>query len=223
MNHKKYKTKTSMVYSNLRDDIMHRLFRPGQKLLISRIAEEYGTSEIPVREALQTLAQEGLLTLKPNAGFFVSKISLKDVRNIFSVRIKLEDMAVFEATNKITDEKIAELEKMIDESEQYVGKMEFPEYWKFNRTWHFALYEQSDNEVLTRMLSGLFDYSSRYPGYYTKANEIKSSIKNHRAILDAVKQRNADYAKALIHVHTIESALHYETRLKDELGSDLGE
>lgn len=216
-----YQTKSEMVYDGIRKDILNGIILPGDRLLISAVAKRYGISEIPVREAFQILTQEGFLNSKPNSGFVVSQISKKDVNNIFHVRVELESLAVREAVRYITDEDIDKLEKMIDASEKYIETCDYGAYWLSNREWHFAVYSYSKNDVLIRLLTEMYNYSCRYPAYYTHPQELCDSVASHRGILDAMRCRDAEMADALIRSHTIKTRYHYINRLQEALGDDL--
>ena len=216
-----YSTKSERVYFGVRDGIVSGKIMPGERLLISAVAKEYGISEIPVREAFRTLTQEGFLNSKPNAGFVVSQISRKEVNDIFRVRVELESLAVREAIRNITEEGVNELFRMVDDSEKFIPVSDFGAYWLANREWHFALYRHSNNDVLMRMLTELFDYSCRYPAYYTRREELSESVESHRQILEAVLRKDAGLADALIRSHTIKTGYHYIARLEETLGDKL--
>lgn len=214
-------TKKSMIYHGIRDEIKHGIYKSEERILISDVAEKYGVSIIPVREAFQTLAQEGLLVSRPNIGYFVSKISQKDVEDIFDVRLSLETLAARLAIAQINSEGIELLADMIEDSRSFLEKEEYKEYWNLNRKWHFAFYEFSNNSQLLRILSELYDCSSRYPDYYQSKSEIETSIEDHIQILNAIKEKDVDFLEALIRVHTIESKKHYLERLHTVLGDNL--
>lgn len=216
-----YKTKSGMVYNKMREDILSGKIVPGDRLLVSSIAKNYRISEIPVREAFQRLSQEGLLTTRPHTGFIVSSVSEKDIENIFSVRVELESLATKQAAMKINSEEIEKLDKMIDEVERNFVEDDYIGYWKSNRVWHFTLYGFSGNDVVVRILNQLFDYSSRYPTYYTKQSEVEHSLSFHREIITALKNHDAEMAESLIKIHTIESKYHYIDRLKEVIDEKL--
>ena len=119
MNNKEYKTKSDMIYHKVRDSIFKGEYSPGERLLIASVAEQYGISEIPVREAFRTLTQEGVLTSKPNNGFYISQISLKEVMDIFAVRINLEGKAIRDAVMHFSPDDLIAIEDLWKESKLY--------------------------------------------------------------------------------------------------------
>src|SRR4051794_30353862 len=86
-------TKAEMVYMQLHEKIIKGVIPPGSRLVISQIAKEFKVSEIPVREVIQRLAQEGYITLHPHVGPTVNSLSEEEVREIFEIRSNLESLA----------------------------------------------------------------------------------------------------------------------------------
>lgn len=210
-----FQTKSDMVYHRVREDIVSGVFAPGERLLISAVAKQYGVSEIPVREAFQVLTQEGFLKTRPNSGFVVSQVSRQDVENIFQVRLELEALATRQAVRRMTDADVDVLENLVVRMEQYIESQDYHAYWLDNRVWHFELYKHCGNDVLIRLLTEMFDYSRRYPAYYTRQEELRNSVDEHYQIVDALRKRNAELAEAYIRSHTIETKYHYIRRVEE--------
>ena len=215
-----FQTKSDMVYHRVREDIVSGVFAPGERLLISAVAKQYGVSEIPVREAFRVLSQEGFLKTRPNSGFVVSQVSRQDVENIFQVRLELEALATRQAVRRMTDADIDVLENMVAQMEQHIETQNYNAYWLDNRQWHFALYRHCGNDVLIRLLTELFDYSRRYPAYYTQLEELRNSISEHYQIVDALRKRNSELAEAYIRSHTIETTYHYIRRVEEMIAQN---
>ena len=85
------KRATDEVYDTLREAILNRMFKPGERLQVDEIAERLGVSLTPVRHAIQQLATEGLIEIKPRSGTFVATLSLEEIEATFDVRIDLKD------------------------------------------------------------------------------------------------------------------------------------
>src|SRR3954447_392887 len=96
-------TKTEKVYIQLHEKIIKGLIRPGSRVVISQIAKEFKVSEIPVREVIQRLAQEGYITLHPHAGPTVNSLSEDEVRQIFEIRSGVESLAAKLAVDHISN------------------------------------------------------------------------------------------------------------------------
>ncbi|RLA82489.1 MAG: GntR family transcriptional regulator, partial [Deltaproteobacteria bacterium] len=86
-------TKSAAIYRFLKQDILNGRLRPGEKLVASKVAEAYGVSIIPVREALNRLRAEGLVTIIPHTGAYVTEIDLEDLKDLYPIRGVLEGFA----------------------------------------------------------------------------------------------------------------------------------
>lgn len=217
---KKYKTKSDMVCCLVREDIIKGALRPGTRLIISNVAKQYDVSEIPVREAFQILAQDGFINTAPNAGFVVSALSKEDVREIFEIRVSLEGLAGRQAVKYISNSDIERLTEMVEQSKRLIADREFDLYWKFNRRFHHAIYELCGNKRLYGTIRDLYDYSNRYPSYYTRLEELETSVKEHYIMLDVYRRRDEDEAERLTKIHTLDSYNHVLKRLDEEAKKD---
>ncbi|MBN1658467.1 MAG: GntR family transcriptional regulator, partial [Anaerolineae bacterium] len=97
------------IYARLRQAIIMGHLQPGAKIDVREIAEQHGISVTPIREALQMLHQEGLVTIKPHSGYLVTRLTLKQLRDLFDLREILELAAVERAAPHISDEQIEAL------------------------------------------------------------------------------------------------------------------
>jgi len=99
-----------MIYKELRRSIIVGHRKPGERLELDVLAKGYGTSVTPVRDALQMISQEGLVTIKPRSGYFVTRVTLKQLDDMLKLREILELASVELAAEKITDEQLEQLE-----------------------------------------------------------------------------------------------------------------
>ena len=102
------------VFQHLREDILNGVYKDHEELREVTIGEELGVSRTPVREALRQLELEGLVTIIPNKGAYVTAITRKDVKDIYKIRSQLEGLCANWATKYITDAQIEELEEELD-------------------------------------------------------------------------------------------------------------
>ena len=109
----KFKTKSKIVYQALKADIIGGKYRPQQRIIASRLAREFGFSEIPVREALKQLESEGIIQNKPHAGAVVTSIELEDYEKLLQVRGVLEGLATRLAAEFIAEKDLKTLDKII--------------------------------------------------------------------------------------------------------------
>jgi DNA-binding GntR family transcriptional regulator len=149
------------VYAELRRSIImgHRL--PGEKIDIRQIAQQYGTSITPIREALQMLDQEDLVTIKPHSGYLVTRLNLRQLRDLMELREILELAAVERAAGQITDGQLRELEQV---HSGYTGNDDesYTRYTAENRRFHVLIALAAGNQELAEMLGHLHDRLARF-------------------------------------------------------------
>jgi DNA-binding GntR family transcriptional regulator len=216
-------TKKERIYLLLRDAIVNEKLKPGERLIISRIAKEYEISESPVREALQALVQDGYVTATPFAGFEVMNISLDDVRQIFEIRIQLEPFAAKQAVRYMTNVDIASLEEIINKSKKLAENNDLLGYWKLNREFHLTHYKFCNNQRLYQMIVELYSFSNRNPSYYTDVSQVWDSIKLHETLLLAISERSEAIVEKIVRDHTIESYEHLVKRFEETKSSYIKE
>ncbi|MEA2007947.1 MAG: GntR family transcriptional regulator, partial [Chloroflexota bacterium] len=105
-------TAKNKIYKEIRRSIVLGKFAPGEWLRLDNLAKTYNTSVTPVREALQMLAQEELVTAKPHAGFFITQVTLKELHDLLGLRKILEVAAIEKAAKRITEEQLSQLENV---------------------------------------------------------------------------------------------------------------
>jgi DNA-binding GntR family transcriptional regulator len=149
-------TTSERIYQDLRQSIILGQYRPGERLNADALAEHYGVSNTPVREALQMLRQEELVSIKPHSGYFVTQITLRQLRDLLELREILEVAAVERAAAHITDEELQELDHVhssyVDgDKESHVRNI------MNNRRFHFLVAQASGNRELAEALGHLHD------------------------------------------------------------------
>ena len=150
------KRATDEVYENLRDAILNRLFKPGERLQVDEIAERLGVSLTPVRHAVQQLATEGLIEIKPRSGTFVATLSLEEIEATFDVRIALECLAAEKVIERVRPADLQKLEDLLEVLRRPVGNEEaLRKHEKANSELHQLLIEAAGNRRLTEIYKGL--------------------------------------------------------------------
>ena len=194
---RRYRTTQEMVADGLRQGILSGALRSGQPLKQEQIAEYFGVSKIPVREALRQLAGEGLVTFSPHRGAVVSKISYEEAREITEIRVSLESLALRLAVPNITDEDLGQVEEVfrLADSEENISRYANL-CWKF----HEILCSFAGRPRLQNMIEALhatYDLYVRVTSREVMSNKARSQ-RQYREILDACRSKDADAAvKAL--------------------------
>lgn len=203
------------VFRKLREDILSGVYEDQEELREITIGEEMGVSRTPVREALRQLELEGLVTIIPNKGAYVTSIKAKDVADIYHVRSMLEGLCARWATEHITDEQIGRLEEILVLSEFHVqrGNGDTAQVSELDGKFHHVLYEASDSRILEHVLSDFHKYVQMARRLSVKKKErAEKSIAEHRDILEAIRNKDADLAEKLAnqHIMNVMENLHME-------------
>ncbi|MBP8974379.1 MAG: GntR family transcriptional regulator [Anaerolineae bacterium] len=185
------KTSRNRIYTELRRSIImgHRL--PGERLDVEKLAENYGTSVTPIRDALQMLSEAGLVTIRPRSGYFVTRITLKQLRDLLELREIIELASVERAAVKITDGQLAALEHV---HRGYTGDDDesYDRYTEENRRFHCLIAEASGNMELAETLGRLHDRLARL---MVICRAGKSMEITHARIVEALRAHDVEAAR----------------------------
>ena len=201
------------VFQSIREDILSGRYEQNTELKEAAIGAELGVSRTPVREALRQLELEGLVTIIHNRGAYVNMITAKDVQDIYVIRSMLEGLCARWATQSITAEQLDSMEETLCLSEYHTSKKNYEKLYELDSLFHEQLYEAGGSRILNHILSDFHDYVKmvRKATISTSSRSV-TSTEEHRAIFEAIKEKDPDKAEALAkeHVkHTIESIQAY--------------
>ncbi|MGM0378780.1 MAG: GntR family transcriptional regulator [Bacillota bacterium] len=200
------KSLTTLIFDRVRDEIINGDYNPGDKLIENRLAKELGVSRTPVREALKQLELDGLVESIPNRGVIVKGISDQDIYDIYTVRISIETIAARWAVERMTEKDLEELEEIYDLMEFFTSKGNAKRIFELNTEFHEKIYSSTKSRFLENILRDfqLFIKSTRLESLKTEGR-LDKALKEHKEILNALKDRDADRACKYIRQH-IETA-----------------
>lgn len=182
------------IYMELRRSIIKGYLKPGERLDIVKLAKHYETSITPLRDALNLLSQEGLVTIKPRRGYYVCQITVRQLIDLFDVREILETAAVQRAVSRISDEQIDEL---IHDYSAYDDES-YDRYIDENRRFHCLIAKATGNDELVQMMGRVHDMLARFMFLAFRQN-VKTQDKTHADIIAALRARDHDTVmKAMI-------------------------
>jgi DNA-binding GntR family transcriptional regulator len=184
----------------LRQRIFKRELEPGSWIDELKIAEEFGISRTPLREALKVLAAEGLITMKVRRGAYVTEVSETDLTDVYHLLSLLESDAAGVVAQKATDEQLKELQQLHKELEAAQGNRD--KFFALNERFHMRLLEVAGNRWRDQMVADLRKVMklNRHSSLF-KAGRIKESMLEHRAIMEAIAQRDARAAAKRMQEH----------------------
>lgn len=187
-------TAKTRIYAELRGSVIRGRFKPGEKLNIKELAKQYGTSIAPVRDALQMLSQDGLITIKNRSGYFVGQNTVQELRELFDLREILEVAAIQRAATRISEEQIKQL---VHDYSAYEDES-YERYIDENRRFHCLIAEASGNQELTRMLAHVHDRLARFM-YLVFRHSDRTQEQTHARIIAALRAHDAESAlKAML-------------------------
>jgi DNA-binding GntR family transcriptional regulator len=178
-------TATSRIHTELRRSITRGYLKQGERLDIDKLAKHYETSITPIRDALSMLSQEGLITIKPRSGYFVSQITVRQLRDLFEVREILETAAIQRAAKRITSEQI---EQLTYDYSSYDDES-YDRYIDENRRFHCLIAKASGNEELVQMLGRVHDQLARFI-FVAFLHTNKTQEQTHACIIEAFRAKD---------------------------------
>lgn len=215
-----YKPLRELVFDALREAIIGGVLRPGERLMECQLAEELGVSRTPVREAIRKLELEGFVVMIPRKGAYVAGISLKDIADVFEVRAALEALATALAAERITEEELEELERILVRKAEMIEQQEIELFIASDKKFHDILYQASRNQRLIQILTNLQDEVHRFRSVSLACpGRMRVALDEHRKVVEALADRDVARAEALAweHIENAENSLMEAVRKKGDL------
>jgi len=186
-----YKTLNDRAYDSIKASLINSEFIPKQVLVIRTLAESYGISATPVREALQRLVGEGQLLMLSNRSIAVPDWDAEKFLELFKIRCELEGLASEMATPLLSKATISKLEKLALQIGKATDARDYKGYVSLNQKFHFTIYESANSPRLLRIIENLWGEVGVYmnelfsdQGYADVANN------EHLLIIEEIRNRN---------------------------------
>ncbi len=213
---------TQRIVDAITTAIVERRLMPGTKLAEQQIADLFKVSRTLVRQALNQLSRDHLITLEPARGAFVAQPSVEEARQVFEVRRMVEAQMVRQLCAAVTDEQVAQLREHLRTEGAAVARLDVAGRTRLLADFHVVLARQLGNEVLAQLLADLLARCSLIALMYQSAHSAEHSADEHVAIVDAIERRDARAAARLMEAHLghVERNLQLHPRVND-LGAAL--
>jgi DNA-binding GntR family transcriptional regulator len=208
---------TQRIVDAITDAIVERRLMPGTKLAEQQIADIFKVSRTLVRQALNQLSRDHLVTLEPARGAFVAQPSVKEARQVFEVRTLIESAMVKQLCAHITAAQVAELREHLRHEADAVARTDVTGRTRLLADFHVVLARMFGNEVLAQLLADLLSRCSLIALMYQSSHSAEHSQEEHVAIVDALERRDVRATVRLLasHLGNVERNLHLHPRVGD--------
>jgi DNA-binding GntR family transcriptional regulator len=191
----------SRVAATLREEILNGTLAPGERIVQEDLALRFGASRQPVRDALRLLEGDGLVTLKPNAGAWVSKLSERECDEAYLVRERLEPLLLSQSIPNLTDAQLARLKTLVTEIEKTT---DIESFLRLDREFHLLSYAGAQDGMLSEFVERIWNTTQHYRRAFAKLNDFANSEvthMEHKLILDGILRKDSQQAESALEGH----------------------
>lgn len=208
---------TRRIVESITEAIVERRLMPGTKLAEQKIADIFKVSRTLVRQALNQLSRDRLVTLEPARGAHVAEPSVEEARQVFEVRNMLESAMIRRLCGRITAPQLAELRAHLKDEQSTLVRTDVTGRTRLLADFHVVLARMLGNDALAQMLGELLSRCSLIALMYQSAHSAQHSYEEHVAIVDALERGDARGAVKLMeeHLHNVERNLRLDPRAPD--------
>jgi DNA-binding GntR family transcriptional regulator len=213
----RFRTKQEFVYNTLRDAIMRCELVPQQRLVIEDLARELQVSASPVREALQLLQSEGLVTNVPHAGATVSPIARESITEVFELMEGLEIVATRTTAQRMTAKDAGGFDEIVTAMDEALRAGRYEEWADLNSRFHLTISRLSAMPMLHEMTERVFAHWDRLRRYYFDGvliHRVEQAQDEHRGLLAAMRARDLPALEQIVKQHNRGALLAYAEYLK---------
>ena len=202
-----YRSVQDIVFNMVKDEILSGIYPPGAQLNTMKLAERFGVSRTPVREALNRLAEVGLVTGERHRGMFVRDLSMDDVVSIYCIRAALSGISAKLAARRITDDELQRLSSLCDETEAHLSQGNHEEMLSKNAEFHSIINRASGSSELESLIEQYYHRCAQYRALSMELHgRDRELCKEHRQILQALKDGDTDQAEYYAREHYFATA-----------------
>ncbi len=213
-----YKPLREIVFEAMREAIINGQLKAGERLMEVQLAEEMGVSRTPVREAIRKLELEGFVVMIPRKGAYVADFSTKDVADVFEIRSALEALAAGLACERITEEELDELERLLIRVADCAAANDLETMVEVDTQFHDVLYRASRNDRLVQIINNLREHIQRFRAISMGTpGRMRETLEEHKQLVEAINARNVALAQRLAQGH-IENA---ENRMMEAIRQEM--
>lgn len=191
----------SRVAATLREEILSGTLAPGERIVQEDLAERFGASRQPVRDALRLLEGDGLVTLKANSGAWVSKLSESECDEAYLVRERLEPLLLSQSISNLTAAQVKRLSDLVVEIEK---TNDIESFLRLDREFHLLSYAGAQAGMLSEFVERIWNTTQHYRRAFAKLNYSSNSEvthMEHKLILDGILRKDSIEAGRALEGH----------------------
>lgn len=212
-------TLSDKTYEILKTAIIQLEFKPGELITVEEISEQLGVSRTPIRTALNSLINDGLIEMIPGKGTFVRSLSQKEATDLLNVRELLECYAVKLAAELRTEKDLKQLEYLVHRTELAYKRenKNYQEFLTYDSEFHMTIAKVSNNSYLEKQLTIMLDNCRRYLNYTTFEKEVPDAINEHKELFEQIKKQDVSTAELCMqkHIRNIKDRMTYYIKLNE--------
>ncbi len=189
------------IAAALKEEILSGLYPPGVRIRQEDIAEQYGASRSPVREALRMLDAQGLIKLVAHTGAWIAELSLSECEEMYQIRERIEPLILHMSIPNLSADVIEELQRLATAMEE---NRDIETFLKLDREFHLLTYSGAQTALLGEMVDRLWNTTQHYRRAYTKllaGNGFKPALYEHFLMLSAIKKLDVEDAERILYGH----------------------
>jgi DNA-binding GntR family transcriptional regulator len=188
------------AYTALKKDILTCELDPGSTIAQSQLVKRFDFGLTPVREALKRLEQEGYVQSIPRYGYLITPITLKDVEDLYDLRLILEQSAVRMAIQRASDEQLAQIQEKAGFTYQFKNRLSYLQFLEHNISFHVSIALASRNRKLAEMLATVLNEMTRIFNLGLDLRDSAEEMRNEHIVLAAaVSKRDIQQAEQVVH------------------------
>jgi DNA-binding GntR family transcriptional regulator len=198
-NVEKHLTLREKILETIRDAIISGALKPGEKVAEPELAERFGISRTPIREAFRQLESEGYLTVIPRKGAVVVSFSQKDVEEFYAIKSILEGYAARRACENLSEKEIDKLQTINERLRTLSENGDIKTFFKVHNDFHDLFIKAADNDKLYELITNLVGKFQRLRvASLSLPGRMKVSVEEHEKIIDAFRKRNPTLSEKLV-------------------------
>ncbi|MEJ2470623.1 MAG: GntR family transcriptional regulator [Desulfuromonadales bacterium] len=195
----RHQTLREKILETIRDAILKGTLKPGERVSEPELAERFGISRTPIREAFRQLESEGYLKVIPRKGAVVASLSERDVEEFYTIKIILEGFAARMAAEKLTDKDIERLEAINNRLAEIAKQGDVKNFFRVHNEFHEMFIKAAGNERLSEMINQLVMKFKRLRlASLSQPGRMEISVEQHRNMIQAFKTHDGDRADNLV-------------------------